>query len=113
MGQGQRFFRELTVINIPDSVPDMPVMTAEVPEPDDPLTGILTLEFRELNSHDRCDKRLCSAQAMMIAVKPKVGELLFCGHHGRKLFPALIGNGFLIDDQQPRLVPVGAPGASA
>lgn len=57
---------------------------------------------RKLNRlTDRCDTGQCGAQAFIIAEKvifvddePLVGELLFCGHHGTKLTPALIEQGF-------------------
>lgn len=36
---------------------------------------------------DRCDS--CGAQAYIRAVMPGGGELLFCGHHGRRYEPQL------------------------
>jgi hypothetical protein len=35
-----------------------------------------------LTAADRCDR--CGAQAIIRAVLPAGGELLFCGHHGRE-----------------------------
>lgn len=40
-----------------------------------------TLATKPLNAADRCDS--CGAQAYIRAVLDQ-GELLFCGHHGRK-----------------------------
>ena len=41
-----------------------------------------TLTRPQLTLADRCDR--CGAAAKVRAVLPKGGELLFCGHHGRK-----------------------------
>jgi len=50
--------------------------------PQDPFDGELTLL-------DRCDR--CGAAAVIRAVmNGGIGELLFCGHHGREYQPALI-----------------------
>ena len=35
-----------------------------------------------LTTRDRCDR--CGARARLRAVLPSGGELLFCGHHGRR-----------------------------
>lgn len=35
-----------------------------------------------LTAEDRCDR--CGAAAVIRAVLPKGGDLLFCGHHGRE-----------------------------
>jgi hypothetical protein len=40
-----------------------------------------TLATKPLNAADRCDS--CGAQAYVRAMLDQ-GELLFCGHHGRK-----------------------------
>lgn len=58
----------------------------------------------ELRVADRCDA--CSAQAFMIAHRKINGvdmELLFCGHHGREAEPALIAQGFSIQDETHRI----------
>lgn len=55
-------------------------------------------EVRELTKMDRCDKRSCSAQAYTLAVKEDL-ELIFCGHHGRLLEPALAGAGWTVHFQ--------------
>jgi hypothetical protein len=39
-----------------------------------------------LTAEDRCDR--CSARAMVRATLVN-GDLLFCGHHARDIFPAL------------------------
>jgi hypothetical protein len=41
---------------------------------------------RELTANDRCDS--CTAQAKVVATFLN-GELLFCGHHAKKLDAAL------------------------
>jgi hypothetical protein len=40
---------------------------------------------------DRCDR--CGARALVRAVLPTGGKLLFCGHHGRKHCAALADQG--------------------
>lgn len=54
-----------------------------------------------LNVTDRCDR--CNAQAFIIARKGETSSLLFCGHHGRKYMPALVTQGFDIEDQTHRI----------
>jgi len=44
------------------------------------MTGILASPLA-LTAADRCDR--CGAAAVVRAVLPKGGELLFCGHHAR------------------------------
>lgn len=44
------------------------------------MTG--TLVSPELTAADRCDR--CGAAAVVRAVLPKGGELLFCGHHAKE-----------------------------
>jgi hypothetical protein len=41
-----------------------------------------TTEAPTLSPADRCDR--CGARAIVRAVLPGGGDLLFCGHHGRK-----------------------------
>lgn len=41
-----------------------------------------TLTRPALTASDRCDR--CGAAAMVRAVLPAGGELLFCGHHARQ-----------------------------
>jgi hypothetical protein len=45
------------------------------------MTGALATPT-ELTAADRCDR--CGAAAVVRAVLPKGGELLFCGHHARE-----------------------------
>lgn len=45
------------------------------------MTGTLT-SLTTLTAADRCDR--CGAAAVLRAVLPKGGELLFCGHHARE-----------------------------
>lgn len=54
-----------------------------------------TTRHRDLNATDRCDR--CGAQAYVIGRKG-LQELLFCGHHGRKFTPGLVGAGFMVED---------------
>ena len=42
----------------------------------------MTTAVATLKAVDRCDS--CGAQAYIRAVMPGGGELLFCGHHGRR-----------------------------
>lgn len=46
---------------------------------------IVTVD-RELTAHDRCDS--CSAAAKVVATLLN-GELMFCGHHARKMWKTL------------------------
>ncbi len=41
-----------------------------------------TLTRPQLTASDRCDR--CGAAALVRAVLPSGGELLFCGHHARE-----------------------------
>lgn len=48
--------------------------------------------IKPLTAHDRCDHPGCDAQAY-IAVLLRIeneAPLLWCGHHGRKVLPALM-----------------------
>ena len=47
----------------------------------------MTTAVATLKAVDRCDS--CGAQAYIRAVMPGGGELLFCGHHGRRHEPKL------------------------
>lgn len=57
----------------------------------------------ELTASDRCDS--CGAQAYMRATLPNGGQLLFCGHHGRKNHDKLLSLGALWLDESSRLDP--------
>ena len=47
-----------------------------------------TFAVPPMTGHDRCDR--CGAAAMVRAVLPSGGELLFCGHHVREHGPRLL-----------------------
>ena len=51
-----------------------------------------------LTVFDRCDAPDCSAQAYLRARFPSGLELVFCGHHGHDLTPALAGRGAVVRD---------------
>jgi hypothetical protein len=55
----------------------------------------ITQQAPALNALDRCDR--CGARAYF-RVGLMSGELLFCGHHGRELRPALEKQAISIDD---------------
>lgn len=52
---------------------------------------------QRLTKQDRCDR--CKAQAFILAVNEKGHELFFCGHHGKKYFPELFKQGFVVHDE--------------
>ena len=54
-----------------------------------------TLERTSLTIADRCDR--CGAQAFVRAVF-RIGELTFCGHHGRAYQPALECAALIVQD---------------
>jgi hypothetical protein len=56
-----------------------------------------------LTGFDRCDAPDCSAQAYLRARLPSGRSLVFCGHHGHDLLPALAGQGADIRDDTPLL----------
>lgn len=58
---------------------------------------------RELTLNDRCDA--CGAAAKVIATLLN-GELLFCGHHGRKLQNSLIEKAINVYDPEEVLAPL-------
>lgn len=64
-----------------------PTRTADAPAP-------LTLT-------DRCDR--CGSRAYVRATLPSGSALLFCGHHGAALRPALIGAGADLHDETAAL----------
>ena len=64
------------------------MMTGGLPRPaaahgkkEDTMTGTLASP-QPLTAVDRCDR--CGAAAVVRAVLPAGGELLFCGHHARE-----------------------------
>lgn len=65
-------------------------------------------ELEPLTAFDRCDAKDCSAQAYLRARLGSGLELVFCGHHGRELVPALIGRGATVRDDTHLLAAEGA-----
>lgn len=55
--------------------------TLEAPAPVETEGDPMEVKLRAV---DRCDQRSCGAQAFVRVVMPGGGDLLFCGHHGRK-----------------------------
>jgi hypothetical protein len=60
------------------------------------LQAVPTAE-RELTLNDRCDS--CSAAAMVVATLLN-GELMFCGHHAKKLSNTLMKKALDVYDPQ-------------
>jgi hypothetical protein len=78
---------------------------------DDPLEALANAEeTREesdlpaLTVFDRCDSPDCSSQAYVRARLRNGLQLVFCGHHGHDLTPALVGQGAVIRDDSHLLV---------
>ena len=67
-----------------------------------------TPELEPLTVFDRCDAKDCSAQAYVRARLGSGLELVFCGHHGRALVPALVGRGATVRDDSHLLAAEGA-----
>jgi hypothetical protein len=57
-----------------------------------------------LSAFDRCDAAGCSSQAYVRARLRSGLSLVFCGHHGHDLLPALAGQGAVIRDDTHLLV---------
>ena len=71
-------------------------------------TQVLTLqavptEARELTLNDRCDS--CSAAALVVATLLN-GELMFCGHHAKKLSDTLMKKAIDVYDPDGVLAPL-------
>ncbi len=69
------------------------------------------LELVEFSATDRCDR--CGAKAHHLARKPGFSDLLFCGHHIRRLTESLLDKNWnIISDSvgvaavSPAIVPV-------
>lgn len=76
---------------------------------DDPTESSSTArELDPLTVFDRCDAKDCSAQAYVRARLGSGLELVFCGHHGRELVPALVGRGATVRDDSHLLAAEGA-----
>lgn len=59
-----------------------------------------TPPIMEITAHDRCDR--CGAAAMIVATLLR-GELLFCGHHGRKFRTQLTKQASILFDPKEAL----------
>jgi hypothetical protein len=57
-----------------------------------------------LTVFDRCDGPGCTSQAYVRAQLRSGLQLVFCGHHGRDVAPALAGQGAVIRDDSHLLV---------
>lgn len=69
---------------------------------DHPLRDVI----KPLTAHDRCDHPGCDAQAYVAVLLRIENEspLLWCGHHARKVLPALMKqNPFAVRDARERL----------
>ncbi|PZS36220.1 MAG: hypothetical protein DLM59_01595 [Pseudonocardiales bacterium] len=60
------------------------------------MTTTLTPSDTELTAADRCDR--CSAQALVRAIMPGGGDLMFCGHHAKQYDASLRKVGVRIID---------------
>jgi len=52
------------------------------------------IEAISFNALDRCDR--CGSQALAVARKEGLEDLLFCNHHKSRHEPALIAQGFTV-----------------
>jgi hypothetical protein len=69
-----------------------------------------TLERTAMTLADRCDR--CGAQAFVRAVFVS-GELMFCGHHGRELQPAMVGRALYVEDDTDLINAQPSPSANS
>ena len=65
----------------------------------EPATGLPALTV-----FDRCDAPDCTSQAYVRALLPSGRSLVFCGHHGHALLPALAAQGAVIRDDSHLLI---------
>jgi hypothetical protein len=65
-------------------------------------TGMTDLS--PLTAFDRCDSPDCTSQAYVKARLRSGLELVFCGHHGHDLIPALAGQGAVVRDDSQSLI---------
>ncbi|HEX6195262.1 MAG TPA: hypothetical protein VFZ37_05095 [Jiangellaceae bacterium] len=56
---------------------------------------------RRLTAVDRCDR--CGARGYVLAVFT-VGELVFCGHHGRQFSTTLADAALVVHDESHRIL---------
>jgi len=79
---------------------NLPMVPSEEPcvTPGSAPNTLEVIDLREeanvttLRKSDRCDK--CGAQAFFLAMKGDDHDLLFCAHHGREHFDALVLQGW-------------------
>ncbi len=70
------------------------------------MTTTETKEVRQLDANDRCDQ--CASQAY-VSVSGIAGELMFCGHHYKKIekdpvaFEKLQAFAYVINDERHNL----------
>lgn len=50
----------------------------------------------EFTAEDRCDR--CGAQAYAVAMREGLSDLLFCMHHRKRYFDALLDDGWTVID---------------
>lgn len=70
---------------LPDKEDTMSVDTIEKP---------VEVEQVSFSALDRCDR--CGSQALAVARKEGLADLLFCNHHKERYEPALIAQGFQV-----------------
>ncbi len=95
---------------VPVVVPDVTTVPGTTTDQLDPAVGTTptTNDLPPLTVWDRCDSAGCSAQAYVRARLVGGLELVFCGHHGRDLVPALVGRGASVRDDTHLLAAEGA-----
>lgn len=58
----------------------------------------MNMPAAELTALDRCDR--CGAQAYNVATKYHRSDLLFCNHHLREFFDALVESGWVVHSNE-------------
>lgn len=59
-------------------------------------------ELNEILPSERCDHKNCNSQAYIMATS-RVGNLVFCRHHGNPMVSSLLEQGFAIQDETFKL----------
>ena len=93
---------------------------------DKPAAPAQTTTYPPLTAQDRCEARTitplegekkapsnCGAQGYRRAVNAKGHDLVFCKHHGDKLEPTLIADGFSLTDESGKINAKPSPSANA
>lgn len=57
-----------------------------------------SMEVISFTAHDRCDR--CGSQALALAERPGLTELLFCKHHKDKYEDGLLNSGWTVTFDQ-------------